>query len=138
MTAAVSLTPRQRDAFEFIARYIASHRGIAPSTDEIREALGLASKSSVSRLLAGLEARNHIRRLGRAQRSITLLASPQRLSTSNETVSLPPQLFIRLASYCRRHGEQLGDVLSDAIVIHLDQMDAVHAREAAEANHDAL
>lgn len=65
------MTPRQRDALDFIAAYIRT-RGISPSYDEIMVGLGLTSKSGVQRLVIGLKRRGEIDvDLGRA-RSIRL------------------------------------------------------------------
>ena len=69
------LTQRQHDALRFIERTIEESGGISPSYDEIRIALGYASKSSVHRLIRELADRGHIvaekRRYGCA-RSISL------------------------------------------------------------------
>lgn len=54
------MTPRQRDALVFIRDYIDAHAGVGPTFLEIQEALGLASKSSVARLVEGLEEGGHI------------------------------------------------------------------------------
>jgi repressor LexA len=63
----ISVTRRQRQCLDFIARYEAT-RGIAPSFEEMRAALGLGSKSQVHRLVTALEARGRLRRLpGRAR-----------------------------------------------------------------------
>lgn len=50
------LTPRQRDAYEFIETFLSRH-GFAPSYEEIRRHLGLASLNSVAKLVAGLRRR---------------------------------------------------------------------------------
>jgi len=50
------LTPRQRDAYDFIEAFLSRH-GFAPSYDEIRRHLGLASLNSVAKLVAGLRRR---------------------------------------------------------------------------------
>src|SRR4051794_23211090 len=71
MSAAFNITPRQRDAFEFIVRHIAEHR-CSPSVDEIMRALELRSKSGAQRLLDGLVTRGLVRRLRNAKRSLTL------------------------------------------------------------------
>jgi SOS-response transcriptional repressor LexA len=59
------VTPRQKQALDFIKAEIA-RCGVAPTFDEIKQELGLASKSSIHRLLTGLEEAGHIeRRFGR-------------------------------------------------------------------------
>lgn len=65
------LTPRQRDALRVIKEHIALH-DYPPTFDEIREAMGLSSKSGVKRLVDALVERGLIHmRPGRA-RSIAL------------------------------------------------------------------
>lgn len=56
------LTSRQRATLQFLRSYHDAN-GIFPTFDEIRIALGLASKSGVHRLITGLEERGHIRRI---------------------------------------------------------------------------
>jgi SOS-response transcriptional repressor LexA len=60
-TSAVGLTAKQREVWEFLVAYT-DEQGIAPSFDEIREHVGLVSKSGVHRLLKGLEERGFISR----------------------------------------------------------------------------
>ncbi len=50
------LTPRQRAAYDFIVRFLERH-GFAPSYDEIRRHLGLASLNAVAKLVGQLRAR---------------------------------------------------------------------------------
>lgn len=50
------LTPRQRAAFDFIAEFLDGH-GFAPSFEEIRRHLGLASLNAVAKLVAQLRRR---------------------------------------------------------------------------------
>lgn len=69
---AVSLTPAQANALRFIETRIAE-QGTAPSFDEIRRHLGLASKSGVHRIVLALEARGRIRRLHGAARAMEVL-----------------------------------------------------------------
>lgn len=64
----LSITPKQRDALNFIKAYYRESRGVCPSYTEIRDALGIASTSGVHRLVNGLERRGHIiREPGRAR-----------------------------------------------------------------------
>ncbi|MGB2410669.1 MAG: transcriptional repressor LexA, partial [Candidatus Puniceispirillaceae bacterium] len=46
---------------------------VPPSFDEMRDALGLASKSGIHRLVSGLEERGYIRRLANRARAIEIL-----------------------------------------------------------------
>jgi SOS-response transcriptional repressor LexA len=65
----VSLTPRQADLLRFIESYAAA-RGTSPTFEEMRLAIGSASKASVFRLLGRLEERGHIRRMRGRERAI--------------------------------------------------------------------
>src|SRR5581483_3300084 len=56
------LTRKQRELLQFIQERLAD-TGISPSFDEMKDALGLKSKSGVHRLITGLEERGFIRRL---------------------------------------------------------------------------
>jgi repressor LexA len=70
------LTPRQNDCWLFLAKYTAEH-GYAPSFEEMADALNLASKSSIHRLLGALEERGFIRRLRHRSRAIEVLKMPK-------------------------------------------------------------
>jgi repressor LexA len=51
-------------------------RGVSPSFDEMKVALGLRSKSGIHRLITGLEERGFIRRLPHRARALEILRSP--------------------------------------------------------------
>lgn len=67
------LTSRQADCLRFLADYQRRADGISPTMDEIKDGLGLASKSGVVRLLDGLEQRGKIARIPGRVRAITLM-----------------------------------------------------------------
>lgn len=71
--ARVGLTPAQHNCLLFISGYLKASGGVSPSFEEIREALGLASRSSVTHLVNKLEERGYIKRAEGASRSIMLL-----------------------------------------------------------------
>lgn len=75
-------TQRQGELLAFISGYIAQH-GVAPSCDEMREAMGLGSKSGVNRMLNGLEERGLIRRVHFRARAIEIVAQPCGLSAQD-------------------------------------------------------
>jgi len=67
------MTPRQKQCLDFIARHI-GERGTSPSYREIAAALGLASTSSVSRLVVALIDRGHLfRETGCGARKLVLV-----------------------------------------------------------------
>lgn len=55
------MTEKQRQLLSFIERFQASH-GSAPSFEEMKDALGLRSKSGVHRLVSALAEAGHISR----------------------------------------------------------------------------
>lgn len=65
------MTPKQRECLDFIETFIGPHR-FSPSFEEIQMALGLASKSGVSRLVDALEEQGRITRLPGGARNIEI------------------------------------------------------------------
>ncbi len=68
------MTARQRDLLMFVKTYISRH-GFAPSFEEMKSALGLASKAGIHRMIAGLEDRGFLTHAPRRARSIRLVAT---------------------------------------------------------------
>src|SRR5205823_5430190 len=69
------LTRKQHELLLFINRRLAEG-GVSPSFDEMKEALGLRSKSGIHRLITGLEERGFIRRLPHRARALEVLRLP--------------------------------------------------------------
>lgn len=65
------LTPAQKRVLDYI-RYYIERNGYSPSFDDIKDAIGLRSKSGVHRLVNALRERGHITFLRNRARSITL------------------------------------------------------------------
>lgn len=70
------LTKKQHELLLFIHQRL-SQDGVSPSFDEMKEALGLASKSGVHRLVSALEERGFIRRLPHRARALEVLKTPE-------------------------------------------------------------
>jgi repressor LexA len=70
------LTPRQRAAYDFVLRF-SERKGYAPSYDEIRRHLGLASLNAVAKLIAQLRRRGYLVEAPRNAKR-WLAASPDR------------------------------------------------------------
>ena len=66
------LTQKQSELLAFLTSHMDAHE-VPPSFDEMRDALGLASKSGIHRLVSGLEERGYIRRLANRARAIEIL-----------------------------------------------------------------
>ena len=90
------LTRKQSELLTYLSDHMQQH-DVPPSFDEMRDALGLASKSGVHRLVSGLEERGYIRRLANRARAIEILkpltaaagAVTRAVETTSNLVSLP-------------------------------------------------
>jgi repressor LexA len=69
------LTSKQKELLLFINQRI-KETGVSPSFDEMKEALDLASKSGIHRLITALEERGFIRRLANRARALEVLKLP--------------------------------------------------------------
>lgn len=69
------LTKKQKELLLFINDRI-KETGVSPSFDEMKEALDLASKSGIHRLITALEERGFIRRLPHRARALEVLKLP--------------------------------------------------------------
>jgi repressor LexA len=70
------LTRKQHELLMFIHQRI-QETGVSPSFDEMKEALDLASKSGIHRLITALEERGFVRRLAHRARALEVLKLPQ-------------------------------------------------------------
>jgi repressor LexA len=91
------LTLKQSELLTYLSDHMQQH-DVPPSFDEMRDALGLASKSGVHRLVSGLEERGYIRRLANRARAIEVLKPvtaaasgviTRAVETASNLVSLP-------------------------------------------------
>ncbi len=73
------LTKKQYELLLFINKRL-NEQGVSPSFDEMKEALGLRSKSGIHRLITGLEERGFIRRLPHRARALEIQRLPENLS----------------------------------------------------------
>jgi len=70
------LTRKQQELLLFIHERLQAG-GVSPSFDEMKDALGLKSKSGIHRLITGLEERGFIRRLPHRARALEVLRLPE-------------------------------------------------------------
>ena len=86
------LTQKQHDLLIFIDKRLKKN-SISPSYDEMKDALGLASKSGIHRLITALEERGFVRRLPHRARALEILQLPGQEITvpdaANDAVSIP-------------------------------------------------
>ena len=71
MTTRYGLTKKQLKTFKFIKSYL-KKKNLSPSYEEIRKAVGLASKSSIFNLVNQLIERGYIIRLKGKNRSLSI------------------------------------------------------------------
>ena len=77
------LTIKQRELLNFLQDYEHKHQA-SPSFDEMRQAIGLASKSGIHRLISGLEERGFIRRLANRARAIEIIRNENTALETNQ------------------------------------------------------
>jgi len=75
------LTRKQHELLMFIHERI-KEQGVSPSFDEMKEALGLASKSGIHRLITALEERGFLRRLPHRARALEVTKLPTQATTA--------------------------------------------------------
>ena len=76
------LTRKQHELLMFIHERI-KESGVSPSFDEMKEALDLASKSGIHRLITALEERGFLRRLPHRARALEVIKLPQQATTAS-------------------------------------------------------
>lgn len=75
------LTRKQHELLMFIHERI-KESGVSPSFDEMKEALDLASKSGIHRLITALEERGFLRRLPHRARALEVIKLPEQAATA--------------------------------------------------------
>lgn len=80
------LTAKQQQLLLFINDRLSSG-GVSPSFDEMKDALGLKSKSGVHRLINALEERGFIRRMANRARALEVLKLPETHAAASNVVT---------------------------------------------------
>ena len=75
------LTRKQHELLMFIHERL-KETGVSPSFDEMKEALDLASKSGIHRLITALEERGFLRRLPHRARALEVVRMPEDVTSS--------------------------------------------------------
>ncbi|KAA0598716.1 repressor LexA [Azospirillum lipoferum] len=86
------LTRKQHELLLFIHERL-GQGGVSPSFDEMKDALGLKSKSGIHRLITGLEERGFIRRLPHRARALEVLRLPEGLDAARTRSAAPKPKF---------------------------------------------
>ncbi len=84
------LTRKQHELLLFIHERL-GQGGVSPSFDEMKDALGLKSKSGIHRLITGLEERGFIRRLPHRARALEVLRLPEGLDAARARTAPKPK-----------------------------------------------
>ncbi|MGE0827966.1 MAG: transcriptional repressor LexA [Hyphomonadaceae bacterium] len=102
------LTSKQKELLLYIHERI-KETGVSPSFDEMKEALDLASKSGIHRLITALEERGFLRRLPHRARALGVLKLPD-----SAAPAAPPRgraqfkpSFVQAANEGRGGGQQI-------------------------------
>ncbi|PHR16908.1 transcriptional repressor LexA [Parasphingorhabdus sp.] len=91
------LTQKQHELLCFIDEKL-KHSGVSPSFEEMKEALGLKSKSGIHRLISALEERDFIRRLPNRARALEVLKLPEggvSETDHSNVIALHPETTVR-------------------------------------------
>lgn len=91
----IGLTAKQAEMLAFIERYKDAFDGVAPTFEEMKLGLGLASKSGVHRLLTALEERGYIRRLRDRVRALEVVPPQERIHPGVSLMAYPAEELIR-------------------------------------------
>ena len=86
------LTRKQHELLLFIHERL-KETGIPPSFDEMKEALDLASKSGIHRLITALEERGFIRRLPNRARALEVLRLPDSIALEAANPAYETRIF---------------------------------------------
>jgi len=78
------LTKKQKDLLLLIKSHL-DKSGIPPSFDEMRNAVGLKSKSGIHMLINSLEERGFLKRIPYKARALEILKMPEELNSSNNS-----------------------------------------------------
>ncbi len=82
------LTRKQHELLLFIHRHL-GEQGVSPSFDEMKDALGLKSKSGIHRLITALVERGFIHRLPHRARAVEVLRLPEDLAPAAAPAGAP-------------------------------------------------
>src|SRR5688572_29255155 len=86
------LTRKQHELLLFINKRLIE-AGVSPSFDEMKEALGLKSKSGMHRLITGLEERGFLKRLPHRARALEVVKLPEQVAIGVKAPAPAPTGF---------------------------------------------
>lgn len=130
------LTRKQNELLLYINEFLAKE-GLSPSFDEMKDALGLRSKSGIHRLISGLEERGFIRRLPHRARALEVLRLPTDTSQSNtpRPMRFDPRV-IEGGFGATRKGSDKDETFDDESAIQVPLLGRIAAGTPIEALRD--
>lgn len=133
------LTSKQHELLTFIHARLEKD-GVSPSFDEMKEALGLKSKSGIHRLVTGLVERGFLRRLAHRARALEVLRMPDDAALEREAKRTIAGGVSPGALTATRHNApsaaEAGGRVSEAELISLNLMGRIAAGTPIEALRD--
>lgn len=104
------LTRKQYELLQYIDGHFRK-TGVSPSFDEMKDALGLKSKSGIHRLISGLEERGFIRRLPHRARALEIVRLPENMAGETES---PPGFSPNVIQGGRRPGVRVAAIAKES------------------------
>ena len=91
------LTHQQEKLLQFISDF-QNKSNVTPSFDEMKDGLGLKSKSGIHRILSALEERGYIRKLNNRARAIEIIKFPNKKTEYSNSNSIPIPILGKIAA----------------------------------------
>ena len=91
------LTHQQEKLLQFISDF-QNKINVTPSFDEMKDGLGLKSKSGIHRILSALEERGYIRKLNNRARAIEIIKFPNDKTEYSNSNSIPIPILGKIAA----------------------------------------
>lgn len=85
------LTRKQKDLLLFIHNRLQEDSDVAPSFEEMKDALGLKSKSGIHRLITALVERGYLERLPNRARALEIKRLPEGMAAPKPSMPAMPQ-----------------------------------------------
>lgn len=112
------MTKAMKRALDTVIGFVGRH-GHMPSLSMLAGELG-CNRTNARRLVTSLTERGALSRFGRADLA---------MGSGGVAVIIPAHLAASLARFCSQHQESISAVVSDAIMLHLDQLDVASPPE---------
>ncbi len=133
------LTKKQYELLSLLNTRI-KETGVPPSFDEMKDALGLKSKSGIHRLISGLEERGFIRRLPHRARALEVLKLPENMLDASDGATATPEIIagnvIRGDFGTERSQDFAGESKEDGEAVSLPMLGRIAAGTPIEAISD--